>query len=78
MTHLLVAPVPPMTVNAVQAANRLRQIPLSRLQRRMVVVRHEAVIPALDRELLDHIAQEMDELSIVRVIEKDAHLCVAS
>ena len=38
----------------------------------MIVVRHHAVIPAINFALGDDFAEQMDELPVVAVVEKDS------
>src|SRR5689334_11008649 len=43
----------------------------------MVVIGHRAIIPALDVIGVHDVAQDEEELSIVGVVEKDAHPTIA-
>ena len=56
MADAFMSSVPPLRVYAVQAAYCFREIRATRVKRRMVVIRHEAVIPTFDAEFLDDIA----------------------
>jgi hypothetical protein len=42
------------------------------------VVGHEAVVPTSDGELVDGIAQDVQELTVVGIIDKDGHATVAA
>jgi hypothetical protein len=78
MPNAVMPPVPPKTIDAAQAPNGRRQIRQCGLERRVKVIGHEAVVPALDIELQHEVAEERAKLSIVSIVEEDGHLAIAT
>jgi hypothetical protein len=76
--HALVPPVPPLGVLRVELFHGARNIRSDRSDLEVVVVRHDAVVPALDAEFLDDIAEEEHEVAIVLVVQKDRHLAIST
>src|SRR6185436_14988837 len=72
------SPVPPLRILAVQTGDGLRQVALRWLHRRVIVIRHQAVVPAFELEVLNHIAEDIDELPIVGGVEEDGHPAIAT
>jgi hypothetical protein len=69
----IVAPVPPLRIDAVQAFHRPGEVRQGWLDHEVVVIGHRAVIPASDLEIVHDLTQVGHEISVVVLVQKDLH-----
>jgi len=78
MSDTLVPAIPPQAIVSVEATHRFGQVRLAGLEREVIVVRHQAVIPSADAKFFGYVAKQVNEVAIVGVVEEHDHSGVPS